>query len=285
MTNVARCEPTSAGAPVNGVARVNGVALHAPGATPDAAALRRRTCTELLRQAAQRAGLLAAGDMVTGDGLVSEAAAAAIEALLGRELRVAEPSDDDCRRHHATNPARYAVGERVLARHVLFAVTPGVDLHALLARAEQLLLELRCHDGRGRCREAGSADVAGGLPEDAFGAAARQWSNCPSGAAGGALGWLVAADCAPEFARGLFGQHVVGVLPRVVRSRFGLHVVEILARQPGVAAPWESVRGAVAQTLRQQAWATGLRRYLRALAAQATLENVDPGVAGTLLAP
>jgi hypothetical protein len=31
-------------------------------------------------------------------------------------------------------------------------------------------------------------------------------SNCPSGAEGGDLGWLCRADCAPEFARELFGQ-------------------------------------------------------------------------------
>jgi len=241
-----------------GVARVDGVALHALGAPLDAAELRRRACTELLRQQAQRAGLLASDDAASDDGVTSEAAAAAIEALLERELRVPEPSDEDCRRHHAANPARYASGERVLARHVLFAVTPGVDVNALLPRAEQLLLKLRCHD-------------AGGTGDDAFAAAAREGSNCPSGAAGGALGWLRAADCAPEFARELFGQPVVGVLPRLVRSRFGLHVVEVLAREPGLAQPYETVRGAVALALRQQAWTTALRQYLRLLAAQATL--------------
>ncbi len=245
-----------------GVARVEGVALHALGAPLDAAELRRRACTELLRQQAQRAGLLASDDAASDDGVTSEAAAAAIEALLERELRVPEPSDEDCRRHHAANPARYASGERVLARHVLFAVTPGVDVNALLPRAEQLLLKLQCHDG-------------GSAGDDAFAAAAREWSNCPSGAAGGALGWLRAADCAPEFGRELFGQPVVGVLPRLVRSRFGLHVVEVLAREPGLAQPYETVRGAVALALRQQAWTTALRQYLRLLAAQATLEGVD----------
>ncbi len=264
------------------VARVDGVALHAPGAQPDAAELRRRACTELLRQQAQRAGLLAPDDEAGGDGVASEAAAAAIETLLERELRVPEPSDEDCRRHHAANPARYASGERVLARHVLFAVTPGVDLNALLPRAEQLLLKLRCRDGRGR-GDATTRPGGGHGDDDAFADAAREWSNCPSGAAGGALGWLRAADCAPEFARELFGQPAVGVLPRLVRSRFGLHVVEVLAREPGLAQPYETVRAAVALALRQQAWTSALRQYLRLLAAQATLEGVDLDTAGTPL--
>lgn len=268
-----------------GVARVDGVALHAAGARPDAAELRQRACTELLRQAAQRAGLLAADDAASEDGVVSEAAAAAIEALLERELRVPEPCEEDCRRHHAANPARYADGERVLARHILFAVTPGVDVNALLPRAEQMLLKLRCGDDT---RDAGEPGVAGGQDGsrpagDAFAAAAREWSNCPSGAEGGALGWLRSTDCVPEFARELFAQPVVGVLPRLVRSRFGLHVVEVLAREPGVARPFEAVRGAVALALRQQAWTTALRQYLRLLAARANLEGVDLDAADTPL--
>jgi len=273
------------------VARVDGIALHVAGELLDPAELRQRACTELLRQAAQRAGLLAADDAAGDDGVVSEAAASAIEALLERELRVPEPSDEDCRRHHAANPARYATGERVLARHVLFAVTPGVDVNALLPRAEQLLLKLRCDDGARDRRAAGDADDAGGAggagststAGDAFAAAAREWSNCPSGADGGALGWLRSADCVPEFARELFGQPVVGVLPRLVRTRFGLHVVEVLEREPGVAQPYETVAGAVALALRQQAWTTALRQYLRLLAAQARLEGVDLDAAWTPL--
>ena len=44
------------------VAHINGVPLHAAGESIDAEALRQRACTELLRQAAVQAGLLAADD-------------------------------------------------------------------------------------------------------------------------------------------------------------------------------------------------------------------------------
>ena len=193
-------------------ARINGVALHAPDAVPAPGELRQRACTELLRQAAQRAGLLAADDAPSPDGVISEAAASAIEALLDRELNIPEPSEEACMRHFAANEAAYRTGERVRARHILFAVTPGVDVVALRKRAEATLLDVRCHDGK-----------AG----DGFADAARTTSNCPSGADGGDLGWLCAADCAPEFAREIFGRPEVGVLPRLVHSRFGLHVVEV----------------------------------------------------------
>jgi peptidyl-prolyl cis-trans isomerase C len=99
-------------------------------------------------------------------------------------------------------------------------------------------------------------------------------SNCPSGAEGGDLGWLLASDCAPEFAKELFGQSDLGVLPRLVHSRFGLHVVEVLERKPGLEQPFDAVRGAVAMSLRQQSYVTALRQYLSLLAGDAALEGV-----------
>lgn len=257
-------EPTATAA----VARVNGVALNAAGEALAAEALRQRACTELLRQAAQRAGLLAADDEAGGDGVISEAAAAAIEELLDRELVVPEPSEETCRRHHAANPGAWRTGERVRARHILFAVTPGVDVAALRKQAEPVYLDVRC-----RAAEEG----------DVFAEAARKWSNCPSGEQGGELGWLEARDCAPEFARELFGRIEVGVLPRLVHSRFGLHIVEVLERDLGVAQPFESVRGAVAMALRQQTWVTALRQYLQLLAGEAVLEGVQLDAAETPL--
>ena len=250
------------------IAHINGVALNTAGETLAPEELRQRACTELLRQAAQRAGLLDAADAPTPDGVISEAAAAAIDALLERELKVPEPDEQACRRHHAAHESAYRQGERVRVRHILFAVTPGVDVAALRKRTEAVYLEVRCHDGSG---------------SDAFAAAARKWSNCPSGAQGGELGWLEAGDCAPELAREIFGRAEVGVLPRLVHSRFGLHVVEVLERLPGAPQPFEAVRGAVATALRQQAYVTALRQYLRLLAGEAAVEGVELDAAATPL--
>jgi len=250
------------------LARINGVALVGADESLSAEELRQRACAELLRQAAMQGGLLAADDEPPQGGAMSEAASAAIERLLDRELAMPEPSDEVCRRHHAAQRARYAIGERVHLRHVLFAVTPGVDVNALRQRAEGCLLDVRCASPEG---------------EDRFASAAAATSNCPSGAAGGALGWLTGTDCAPEFAREIFGKPDVGVLPRLVHSRFGLHVVEVLARQPGLDPEFETVKSAVAQSLRQQTFTTALRQYLQLLAGQARVEGVDLDAAETPL--
>ncbi len=247
---------------------INGVPLHTADEklTPDE--LRQRACTELLRQAAQAAGLLDANDAPAADGVISEAAANAIDTLLEQNLITPEPSEAACRRHYAAHEHTYRTGERVRVRHILFAVTPGVDVVALRKRAEPIFLDVRCHDGEA---------------SDRFADEARKFSNCPSGADGGDLGWLNTEDCAPEFARELFGHVEVGVLPRLVHSRFGLHIVEVLAREAGVSQPFESVRGAVAMSLRQQTFVTALRQYLRLLAGEATVDGVELDAADTPL--
>lgn len=251
-----------------GVPMVDGVPLSTPEEVLSADELRSRASIELLRQAAMEAGLLDVDDPAPTRGAISQDASDAIEAMLDRELVRPVPDEQTCRRYHAANAARFAQGESVRLRHVLFAVTPGVDIDALRRRAEACLIDLRA-------RTRGEADR--------FAPAAATLSNCPSGSNGGELGWLRAEDCAPEFGREVFGQPEVGVLPRLVRTRFGLHVVEVLAREAGTVPPYEVVQAAVRQALERQTFATALRQYLQLLAGRARLDGVDLNAAGTPL--
>ena len=213
---------TTAEAPV---ARISGIALHAASVQLPADMLRQRACTELLRQQAQRQGLLAQDDEPGLDGATSAAASQAIEQLLERELRVPGPSEQACQRYHAAHPGFGGQGESVHLRHVLFAVTPGVDVALLRQRAD--------------------------------------------------LGWLTPEDCAPEFAREVFGSQEVGVLARLVHSRFGLHVVQVCARKAAKPKAFDEVQASIALVLRQQAWVNALRQYLQLLAGSAEVEGVQ----------
>ena len=125
--------------------------------------------------------------------------------------------------------------------------------------------------------------ISGALDVARFAQAAREQSNCPSGAEGGHLGWLTTSDCAPEFAKELFGHAEIGVLPRLVHTRFGLHVVEVMERKAGVEPPFDEVRGAVAMALRQKTYVTALRQYLNQLAGQAEIVGVAIDAADTPL--
>ncbi len=245
------------------VARVNGIALHAADETLTPEELRQRACTELLRQAAQRDGSLAAADAPPGDGAISEAAAAAIDAHIERAVQVPAPSEEACRRYFAAHAREFSAGERLRLRHILFAVTPGVNVAALRQRAEATLVQVRT--------------------DAAFDEAARTLSNCPSGRDGGELGFLEASECAPEFARAVFAHAGLGVLPQLVHSRHGFHIVEIVAREGGTTPSFEAVRPAVTAALERQAFVTALRQYLHVLAGAAKLEGVDLEGAATPL--
>ncbi|CAM3903272.1 peptidylprolyl isomerase [Roseateles saccharophilus] len=236
---------------------VNDIAIATADEALDEEALRQRACTELLRQRAIELGLLAEDDPAPREGAVSEAASAAIEALLMQELAGPEPDEVACRRHFEANARHFAQGERVQVRHLLFAVTPGVDVDRLRQHAEGHLIALRASDAA------------------AFTEAAKTLSNCPSGADGGRLGWLTADDCAPEFARELFGRSEIGVLPQLLHSRFGLHIVAVDAREPGRLPAFEQVREAVAQQMRQRHQISAVRQYLQTLAADARLQGVE----------
>ncbi len=240
---------------------VNGIILITPDESLSTDELRQRACSEMLRQTAMQEGLLPTDDPSPEAGVMSEAASEAIESLLDRELQAAEDADESaCRRYYEGHAAQFTRGERVNARHVLFAVVPGVDVNELRKRAEACLLDLRCETPGETNR---FASVAGST------------SNCPSGAEGGQLGWLTADDCAPEFSREIFGKPEIGVLPRLVHSRFGLHVIEVLGREPGVLPEFEAVRSAVSLSLERQRYATALRQYLQLLAGQCEIEGVD----------
>ncbi len=241
-------------------ATINGVPICLANEALTEDEIRQRAYSELLRQAAIKQGLLAANDAPPTAGIMSEEASSAVEKLLDLALQIPVPSEQACRRHYEAHTALYRTGERVHTRHILFAVVQGVDVVALRNRAETALLDVRCFDG---------LEAA-----DKFSIAAGKFSNCPSGANGGDLGWLTPTECAPEFAKEIFGHSEVGVLPRLVHSRFGLHVVEVVARDAGTTQAFEVVRGAVEMALRQTTYVTALRQYLQVLAGAAKVQGV-----------
>jgi len=242
-------------------ASVNGVPLHAPGERLDAATLRQRACIELLRQAARTERLLDANDEPMNAGSTDEGIASAIEALIARDLALPDITEDACRRYHTSHMDSFTVGARVHAWHILFALGPETALEPIRQRAETCLLDLR----------------TGARQLERFAGAAQHLSNYPSGQQGGDLGWLTRADCAPEFAKALFDNNHVGVLPQLVRSRFGFHVVRVMAREAGRDPGFESVRPAVEARLRAHAYAVAVSRHLQSLAEQAILVGVAIG--------
>lgn len=252
------------------VSSINGIALHQPGVRPDAPDLRERAWGELLRQEAVRQGLLPRHTGLDAPVLLAQDQCV-IETMLERAVNVPTPTAEECRRHYEAQPMQFMHGRQVHVRHILFALTPGVDDHELAVRAEQALIELS----------------RAGVAADRFAHLARELSDCPSGAAGGDLGWLGPDDCADELANELFHQknplRGMGLHPRLVHSRQGFHIVEVLGRKQGRQLPFEAVHARIAAQLAQQARAKALHQYKQLLAGRARVEGVVLDGADTLL--
>jgi len=257
---LATIDPSLTGV-LNEPVSINSMSLPAgPDCEPET--LRELAYGELLRQQAVRLGLLPEVSGAIAPEM-DEAAINAIDAMLETEVKVPDPSEDACRRYYEANRARYVVDQSVHLRHILFAVTPRIDVTALAGRAEEALLSLTARENAG-------AD---------FVELAKTLSNCPTGQKGGDLGWVTPNDCVPELAQWLFYSPDVqvspGLHPRLVHTRFGLHIVEILERNPGKQLSFEEVGSAVKHQLHQKSRATALKQYMMLLVGQADVQGIE----------
>ena len=138
------------------------------------------------------------------------------------------------------------VGELIEADHILFQVTPGVNLDMLRAHAKVVLDELMADPSR-------------------FAEVAREQSNCPSAAVGGSLGQLGRGDTVPEFERAVFALPAGGLLPQLLETRHGLHIVRVTRRIEGRMLAYEQVAQQIAHALSSVSRDTAWRQYLKLL--------------------
>ena len=221
---------------------------------------------QLLHQRAAALGLPLRNDAdADTDDASREADETLLEQLLDLEASMPAPTEAECRRYYDAHPEVFRPGDLAQVRHILFGVTAGVPVQALLARAEATLHELRADPGR-------------------FAERAAELSNCRSGKVGGSLGQIGRDDCVPEFAAAVFGTETSGtetsarnstaVLPRLVRTRFGFHIVQVERRIDGVRLPFEMVQAQIAHRLAERVRLKAAQQYVRLLAASARIEGV-----------
>ena len=180
--------------------------------------------------------------------------------LLDRCVTVRTPTPEECQRHYDGNVARFTHGELVEASHILFQVTPSVDLEQLRRKAGDVLDRLRQ------------------APDD-FETFAAEYSNCPSSRIGGSLGQISRGETVPEFERAIFGEHGAGLVGRVIETRFGLHIVRIDRRFEGRVLPFDQVRGQITQALGAALADRAARDFVSELVSRAEIEGIvlEPG--------
>ncbi|MBI4083938.1 MAG: SurA N-terminal domain-containing protein [Candidatus Lambdaproteobacteria bacterium] len=126
----------------------------------------------------------------------------------------------------------FSTPKRVRASHILKQVPPG-------ATPEQ----------EAKLREAFAPVLQEARAGKDFAALARKYSDDPSKAKGGDLGFFVQADMVPEFAAAAFALER-GQVSEIVRSPFGFHIIKATEIQPAVVKPLAAVRAQIAERLR-----------------------------------
>ncbi len=181
---------------------------------------------------------------------------AMIDALLQQEVKVPTPGREECLRQYQACPDRFKVGELAEASHILFQVTPGVDLDALRKHAGVVLADL--------------------LENPAlFAQCAKANSNCPSSEAGGSLGQITRGATVPEFERAVFAAEPGRIIPRLVETRFGLHIILVGRKLDGNLLSFDKVESTIAKAMHQASHDHAVRQFLQLLVGRARISGID----------
>ncbi|MBI1197934.1 MAG: peptidylprolyl isomerase [Phenylobacterium sp.] len=182
---------------------------------------------------------------------------ALVRAVLDHEVEIAPPTQAECLRVYAANPARFRAPALKEAAHILIEpadATSAADA-AARERAERAIAALQA----GVCT---------------FAELARDLSDCPSAEVGGSLGQLRPGDLVPEVEDVLDALQPGDIAIDPVRSRFGWHVLKLARRIDGQDLPFEFVEDRIRLGLEARAWTAAATRYVADLAADARSRGV-----------
>lgn len=103
-----------------------------------------------------------------------------------------------------------------------------------------------------------------------FAQLARERSIAPEAQTGGDLGFFAEGEMPEAITQAAFNM-AVGQTSGVVRTPFGFHIIRLTDRRPEHNIPYESVRGRIAEKIRQKKAQDGLQSYLEKVRAAADI--------------
>lgn len=179
-----------------------------------------------------------------------------IERLLDKQLpQIGAVSKRSARAYYDKNAALFIHPEEVHLRHILIKLPPTVteaerqEAHLKIQAIEQQLAE--------------GAN---------FTALAIDFSQCPSSARGGDLGYLTRNQLYPSLAQAAFDLSP-GQISRIVESPAGYHLLQVTDRRPARQLPFLLVREALQKQLRSARQQRAARRFIRQLRKGASIER------------
>ena len=157
--------------------------------------------------------------------------------------------------YYESNPDLFKQPEQVQASHILIKVDSKAD-DAQKSEARNKIEEIQKRLQKG---------------ED-FAALAKEFSQCPSNAKGGDLGYFRRGQMVPPFEQAAFGLKP-GTISDIVETNFGYHLIKVIDKKFESTIPYNDVKERLEQHLKQKKIQKEITSYVEKLKAKARVER------------
>ncbi|NVM22229.1 MAG: peptidylprolyl isomerase [Desulfobacterales bacterium] len=180
----------------------------------------------------------------------------AIQQLIHKKfaLKVAV-SGKEIKAYYDSYPDFFKQPEQVQAGHILIKVGPKAD-ESQKAEARKKIEKIR-----EKLQEGGD-----------FAALAKEFSQCPSSAKGGDLGYFRRGQMAKPFEEAAFALKP-GKLSDIVETMFGYHVIKVIDKKPESKIAYKDIKDRLEQYLKQEKVNKEVSQYVEELKGKAKVER------------
>ena len=166
-------------------------------------------------------------------------------------------SDKESKAYYESKPEYFKQPEQVQASHILIKIDSEAD-ESQKAQARKKIEKIQKRLQKG---------------ED-FAALAKEFSQCPSKAKGGDLGYFQRGQMVPAFEQVAFALKP-GAVSDIVETRFGYHLIKVIGKKPETTIPYKDVKDKLEQHLKREKIQKEVTLYVEKLKEKAKVEKVE----------
>ena len=166
-------------------------------------------------------------------------------------------SDKESKAYYESNPDYFKQPEQVQASHILIKIDSKAD-ESQKAQARKKIEKIQKRLQKG---------------ED-FAALAKEFSQCPSNAKGGDLGYFQRGQMVPAFEQVAFALKP-GAVSDIVETKFGYHLIKVIGKKPETTIPYKDVKDKLEQHLKREKIQKEVTLHVEKLKEKAKVEKVE----------
>jgi peptidyl-prolyl cis-trans isomerase C len=180
----------------------------------------------------------------------------AIQQLIEKELvQGVTVSDAETKTYYDANLNAFKQPEQVRASHILIKVNPNADeSQKLISRTKIEKVQKKLQEGQD------------------FAALAKEFSEGPSSAKGGDLGYFGRGQMVKPFEEAAFALGTGGV-SGIVETSFGYHLIKLIDKKPEGMMPYEEIKDKLKEYLKEEKVSNQINLYVEGLKREAKVER------------